>query len=156
MVTDKYLSERGAWTILPCRKCGFSEMFDAPSDLIRAVFPKSPPGGQMSMFTAFCPLCGGVQGASRAICLWPMTTKLYPHHLHPPSVPGDGSGHKQGPRLRGHELGFAHAAVECLFAWCWVGDLCKAEGIPFVLEHALYMNPFTAAIQVPLHLRLDA
>jgi transposase len=31
-------------------------------------------------------------------------------------------------------------AVECLFAWYWVADLCQAEGIPFVLGHALYMK----------------
>ena len=62
MVTDKYLRERGAWVIHPCRKCGFSELFDAPSDLIRVVFPNQPAGAEMSMFTAFCPLCGGVQG----------------------------------------------------------------------------------------------
>jgi hypothetical protein len=62
MVTDKYLRERGAWNIHPCRKCGFSELFDAPSDLIRVVFPNTPADAQMSMFTAFCPLCGGVQG----------------------------------------------------------------------------------------------
>jgi transposase len=30
--------------------------------------------------------------------------------------------------------------VECLFAWYWVADLCKAEGLPFVLGHALYMK----------------
>jgi transposase len=30
--------------------------------------------------------------------------------------------------------------VECLFAWYWVSDLCQAEGIPFVLGHALYMK----------------
>jgi len=30
--------------------------------------------------------------------------------------------------------------VECLFAWYWVADLCQAEGIPFVLGHALYMK----------------
>jgi hypothetical protein len=64
MVTDKYLRERGAWVIHPCRKCGFSELFDAPSDLIRAVFPDAPPGARLSMFTAFCPLCGGVQGVT--------------------------------------------------------------------------------------------
>lgn len=62
MVTDKYLRERGAWVIHPCSKCGFSELFDAPSDLIRAVFPNHPAGAVMSMFTAFCPFCGGVQG----------------------------------------------------------------------------------------------
>src|SRR5438045_4925795 len=31
-------------------------------------------------------------------------------------------------------------AVECLFAWYWVADLCCAEKIPFVLGHALYMK----------------
>ena len=30
--------------------------------------------------------------------------------------------------------------VECLFAWYWVGDLCKEHNIPFVLGHALYMR----------------
>jgi hypothetical protein len=64
MVTDKYLQERGAWVIHPCRRCGFSELFDAPSDLIRVVFPNTPADAQMSMFTAFCPLCGGVQGVT--------------------------------------------------------------------------------------------
>src|SRR5262249_1453807 len=29
-------------------------------------------------------------------------------------------------------------AVECLFAWYWVADFCAAEGLPFVLGHALY------------------
>jgi transposase len=31
-------------------------------------------------------------------------------------------------------------AVECLFAWYWVADLCAREKIPFVLGHALYMK----------------
>jgi hypothetical protein len=62
MVTEKYLRERGTWVIHPCRKCGLSELFDAPSDLMRAAFPDLPAGAQMSMFTSFCPLCGGVQG----------------------------------------------------------------------------------------------
>ncbi len=31
-------------------------------------------------------------------------------------------------------------AVECLFAWYWVADFCAAEGLPFVLGHALYMK----------------
>lgn len=62
MVTDKYLRERESWGVIPCSKCGFSELFDAPSDLIRVVFPNVPAGSQMNMFTSFCPLCGGVQG----------------------------------------------------------------------------------------------
>ena len=31
-------------------------------------------------------------------------------------------------------------AVECLFTWYWLADLCTEEGIPFVLGHALYMK----------------
>jgi len=31
-------------------------------------------------------------------------------------------------------------AVECVFCWYWIADLCVEEGIPFVLGHALYMK----------------
>jgi len=31
-------------------------------------------------------------------------------------------------------------AVECIFTWYWLADLCAAEGIDFVLGHALYMK----------------
>jgi len=31
-------------------------------------------------------------------------------------------------------------AVECLLKWHWLADLCAAEGIRFVLGHALYMK----------------
>lgn len=31
-------------------------------------------------------------------------------------------------------------AVECLFTWYWLADLCTEEGIPFVLGHALSMK----------------
>ena len=30
--------------------------------------------------------------------------------------------------------------VECIFCWYWLADLCQAEGIDFVLGHALYMK----------------
>lgn len=29
---------------------------------------------------------------------------------------------------------------ECMFSWYWLADLCEAEGIEFVLGHALYMK----------------
>ncbi len=29
---------------------------------------------------------------------------------------------------------------ECLFAWYWLADWCAAQGIPFVLGHALYLK----------------
>jgi len=31
-------------------------------------------------------------------------------------------------------------AVECIFTWYWLADLCRRESIPFVLGHALYMK----------------
>jgi hypothetical protein len=31
-------------------------------------------------------------------------------------------------------------AVECVFTWYWLADLCRRESIHFVLGHALYMN----------------
>jgi Transposase len=31
-------------------------------------------------------------------------------------------------------------AVECMFTWYWLADLCADKGIPFVLGHALYMK----------------
>jgi transposase len=31
-------------------------------------------------------------------------------------------------------------AVECIFTWYWISDLCSEENIPFVLGHALYMK----------------
>jgi transposase len=31
-------------------------------------------------------------------------------------------------------------AVECLFTWYWLADLCAEQEIPFVLGHALYMK----------------
>jgi transposase len=31
-------------------------------------------------------------------------------------------------------------AVECIFTWYWLADLCSKQNIPFVLGHALYMK----------------
>ena len=36
-------------------------------------------------------------------------------------------------------------AVECVFCWYWLADLCAAEGIAFVLGHALYMRAIHGA-----------
>jgi hypothetical protein len=62
MVTDKYLAERANWDVTPCNKCGLGELFDAPSDLVRVVFPDAPAGADavMQAFTAFCGACGGI------------------------------------------------------------------------------------------------
>lgn len=39
-------------------------------------------------------------------------------------------------------------AVECMFCWYWLADVCASENIPFVLGHALYMR---AMIILPLY-----
>ena len=36
-------------------------------------------------------------------------------------------------------------AVECIFTWYWLADLCAREGIAFVLGHALYMKAIHGA-----------
>lgn len=61
MVTDKYLLERPNWNIQPCNQCGLNELFDAPSDLMRVIFPNIAAGAAMGMFTSFCGICGGIQ-----------------------------------------------------------------------------------------------
>lgn len=35
--------------------------------------------------------------------------------------------------------------VECMFCWYWLADLCEAEGIQFVLGHALYMQAISGS-----------
>jgi len=61
MVTERYLRERPDWVVHPCQQCGLTELFDAPSDLVRVVFPNMPQGATAKIFTAFCGACGGVQ-----------------------------------------------------------------------------------------------
>ena len=55
--------------------------------------------------------------------------------------------HRNGPATREHLLATIApyreglvVAVECIFTWYWVADLCAEEGIPFVLGHAQYMK----------------
>ena len=66
-VSEKYLEEREEWVIKSCDKCGFSELFDPPSELIDKIFPHVPvdEGSVMGFFTTFCCLCGGVQIVGR-------------------------------------------------------------------------------------------
>ena len=37
--------------------------------------------------------------------------------------------------------------VECMFAWYWLADLCRDQGLAFVLGHALYMGQIRGQIQ---------
>jgi hypothetical protein len=65
LVTDRYLSERPDWIIQPCSRCGLTELFDAPSDLLRVVFPPGAEQMEPEVFTAICGWCGGVQVVQR-------------------------------------------------------------------------------------------
>jgi hypothetical protein len=42
--------------------------------------------------------------------------------------------------VRPYREGDLVVAVECMFTWYWLADVCAAEGIPFVLGHALAMK----------------
>jgi hypothetical protein len=61
-VTGRYLQERSLWRLLmPCNKCGLSELFDPPSRLLAASFPNVT-ADQLShgfTFTTRCGWCGG-------------------------------------------------------------------------------------------------
>jgi len=55
--------------------------------------------------------------------------------------------HRNGPATPEHFLAVVRpyredvvVAVECMFTWYWLADLCSRESIPFVLGHALYMK----------------
>lgn len=61
LVTEKYLRERTEWVIDPCENCGLSELFDAPSDLVKATYPHLPEGAVVESLTVLCGMCGGVQ-----------------------------------------------------------------------------------------------
>ena len=60
-VNRKYVQERPAWRLLmPCRKCGLSELFDPPSQLLASSF-RSVTADQLShgfTFTTRCGWCG--------------------------------------------------------------------------------------------------
>jgi hypothetical protein len=65
MVTEKYLLERPDWIVHPCDRCGLTELFDAPSDLLGLVFAPGPEQPAPEVFTAFCGWCGGIQLVQR-------------------------------------------------------------------------------------------
>jgi hypothetical protein len=73
MVGDRYLEERPNWMVHPCDRCGITELFDPPSDLIRGVFEAEPDAGDVDRFTAICGWCGGSQLVERV--------RRSPHHV---------------------------------------------------------------------------
>jgi hypothetical protein len=60
LATEKYLVERSDWIVHPCDKCGMTELFDAPSDLIRVTFADATKGSPLAL-TSRCAMCGGTQ-----------------------------------------------------------------------------------------------
>jgi hypothetical protein len=63
MVTGDYLAERADWQFQPCSSCGLCEGLDPPSVMAATRFPDME--GDPIMFTAQCPLCGGMQQLRR-------------------------------------------------------------------------------------------
>src|SRR6266542_651055 len=64
-----------------------------------------------------------------------------------PDADGQIRVHRNGPATPEHLLATIApyredlaVAVECIFTWYWVADLCAREGLAFVLGHALYMK----------------
>ena len=41
-------------------------------------------------------------------------------------------------------------AVECIFTWYWLADLCAKQNIPFVLGHALYLSGRAELLSLPV------
>lgn len=61
-VTPQYSAERSSWRLLmPCNKCGLTELFDPPSSLLAASFPSvtADPLSRGFTFTTRCGWCGG-------------------------------------------------------------------------------------------------
>jgi len=63
MANDAYLEDRKGWVVSPCDKCGFTEMFQPPSERAAAFMRENniPEENTPIMLSTFCPLCGGCQ-----------------------------------------------------------------------------------------------
>ena len=73
-VTHRYRQEKSSWRLFaPCNKCGLTELFDPPSQLLAASFPKVT-AEQLSggfTFTTRCGWCGGVIVVRLKRTSWP-------------------------------------------------------------------------------------
>jgi transposase len=67
------------------------------------------------------------------LCIMDQTGKI---HLHK-NLPTDSDRFLQSVEPYRSDI---VVAVECIFTWYWIADLCHREGIPFVLGHALSMK----------------
>jgi hypothetical protein len=74
LVSEQYLAERQDWVITPCDKCGFDELFDAPSDLVDDLIPNQEFVSTVNFITHRCDLCGGGTGClttgARIVDIW--------------------------------------------------------------------------------------
>jgi hypothetical protein len=61
LVTERYLLERGDWSITPCSKCGAAECMDPPSVMAETRFSNQLAGIEMKLFSSICAQCGGIQ-----------------------------------------------------------------------------------------------
>lgn len=57
LVSEAYVAERKQWTISPCSVCGFSELFEPPSELLRSAL-RIPSPELVEGFSWRCPLPG--------------------------------------------------------------------------------------------------
>lgn len=57
LVSEAYVAERKQWTISPCSVCGFSELFEPPSELLRGAL-SIPSPELVEGFSWRCPLPG--------------------------------------------------------------------------------------------------
>jgi WD40 repeat protein len=64
-VTPKYLEERREWTVGSCSKCGISETFCPPSELLEHTNTPPHARSQVRRLTAPCPMCDGSQVLTR-------------------------------------------------------------------------------------------
>ena len=65
--------------------------------------------------------------------------------------------HRNGPATPEHFLNVIApyreslvVAVECIFTWYWLADLCAKQNIPFVLGHALYLSGRAELLSLPV------
>jgi hypothetical protein len=65
-VTPKYLEERTVWTVGPCSKCGLTETFSPPSELLEDCDASADVRAQLRRVQVPCPLCDGTQILTRA------------------------------------------------------------------------------------------
>jgi hypothetical protein len=84
--------------------------------------------------------CGiGLHAKVMYVCILDQAgTKLV--HKNPPTTPG------AFLRVIAPYREDVVVAVECMFTWYWLADLCQKEGIACVLGHALYMKSLRSCL----------